>query len=74
MATARSAQVIRVQEGGRITANVRVSSGSNAYACMLGGEDGRTLFVCSPPGLKPTAPPAGRIEIAHVDVERAGRP
>jgi sugar lactone lactonase YvrE len=74
VAAARSAQVLRVQEGGRMTANVRVSSGSNAYACMLGGDEGRTLFVCSAPGLKPTDPPAGRIEIAHVDVERAGRP
>jgi sugar lactone lactonase YvrE len=74
VAAARSAQVLRVQEGGRTTANVRVSSGSNAYACMLGGDDGRTLFVCSAPGLKPTDPPAGRIEIARVDVERAGRP
>jgi sugar lactone lactonase YvrE len=74
VAAARSPQVLRVQEGGRMTANVRVSSGSNAYACMLGGDDGRTLFVCSAPGLKPTDPPAGRIETAHVDVERAGRP
>ena len=74
VAPARSAQMLRVQEGGRVTTNVRVSSGSNAYACMLGGEDRRTLFVCSAPGLKPTDPPAGRIEIARVDVERAGRP
>lgn len=74
VAAARSPQVLRVQEGGRITATVRASSGSNAYACMLGGDDGRTLFVCSAPGLKPTDPPAGRIEVAHVDVERAGRP
>ena len=74
VAAARSAQVLRMQDGGRMTANIRVSSGSNAYACMLGGDDGRTLFVCSAPGLNPTDPPAGRIEIARVDVERAGRP
>jgi sugar lactone lactonase YvrE len=74
VATARTAQVLRVQEGGRITATLRVSSGSNSYACMLGGDDGRTLFVCTAPGLKPTDPPSGRIEIAHVDVEHAGRP
>jgi sugar lactone lactonase YvrE len=74
VAAARSGQVLRVQEGGRMTASVRASSGSNAYACMLGGDDGRTLFVCSAPGLRPTDPPAGRIEIARVDVARAGRP
>ena len=74
VAAARSARVLRGRKGGRMTANARVSSGSNAYACMLGGDDGRTLFVCSAPGLKPTDPPAGRIEIAHVEVERAGRP
>jgi sugar lactone lactonase YvrE len=74
VATARSAQVLRVQEGGRITGSIRVSSGSNSYACMLGGDDGRTLFVCTAPGLRPSDPPSGRIEIAQVDVKRAGRP
>ncbi len=74
VATARSPQVLRVQDGGRITGSLRATSGSNTYACMLGADDGCTLFVCTAPGLKPTDPPSGRIEIARVDVKRAGRP
>ncbi len=74
VATARHPEVVRVRDGGEITARVAVSSGSNAYACMLGGEDGRTLFVCTAPTFHLDGPPRGRIETARVDVPRAGRP
>jgi sugar lactone lactonase YvrE len=36
-------QVVRVKEGGEITD--RLPTPDNTYACMLGGHDGRTLFV-----------------------------
>ena len=36
-------QVVRVKEGGEITD--RLATPDNTYACMLGGHDGRTLFV-----------------------------
>ena len=36
-------QVLRIIEGGEITHRVKVKR--NAYACMLGGEDGKTLFI-----------------------------
>ena len=39
-------RVIRVAEGGLIL-DQRATGGLNAFACMLGGEDGFTLFVCA---------------------------
>jgi sugar lactone lactonase YvrE len=73
-ATARTPEVLRVREGGEVTGRVAVGSGSLSYACMLGGEDGRTLFVCTAPTWAEGGPRAGRIEVATVDVPRAGRP
>ena len=73
VATARRPEVLRIAEGGEVTGRVEVSSGNPSYACMLGGDDGRTLFVCTAPGLAP-GERGGRIEVAQVDVPRAGRP
>lgn len=73
VATARTPEVLRVSEGGAVTARVAVGSGSLSYACMLGGEDGRTLFVCTAPSWRP-GHREGRIETARVEVGRAGRP
>ena len=42
-ANAISHECLRVREGGEITGTVTCSQ--HAYACMLGGEDGRTLFI-----------------------------
>jgi sugar lactone lactonase YvrE len=47
----------------------------NAYACMLGGEDLRTLFVATAPDHEPSnrrAATEGRIEAMRVDVPGAG--
>jgi len=74
VATARTPEVVRVREGGEVTGRVTVSSGLPSYACMLGGTDGRTLFVCAAPTWKEGGPRGGRIEVARVDVGRAGRP
>jgi sugar lactone lactonase YvrE len=41
-------RLIRVIEGGTIVEE-RETDGVNAFACMLGGEDGRTLFACVAP-------------------------
>lgn len=73
VATARTSEVLRVREGGDVTARVAIGSGSLSYACMLGGADGRTLFVCTAPSWRPGLR-QGRIEVAQVDVGRAGRP
>lgn len=70
VATARTPEVLRVREGGEVTARVPVGTGSLSYACALGGEDGRTLFVCTAPSWRP-GPRAGRIEVAPVAVPAA---
>ncbi|MBX3610592.1 MAG: SMP-30/gluconolactonase/LRE family protein [Hydrogenophaga sp.] len=75
VADARGQQVLRVAPGGEIVR--RVSSGAhNSYACMLGGHDGRTLFVCTAPGIGPVqgARREGRIQTLRVDVPHAGLP
>jgi sugar lactone lactonase YvrE len=53
-------EVIRVLEGGKVTH--RVSTGQlSAYACALGGNDGRTLYICAaPPALDETTRRARR--------------
>lgn len=68
--------VIRVREGGEITATVPID-GAGAFACMLGGADRGTLFVCCAAEhhrSKTVALRSGRIDVAQVDVPGAGWP
>jgi sugar lactone lactonase YvrE len=70
-----SAEVLRVLEGGEVTDRIKVST--QAFACMLGGIDGKTLFVCTAGSSSPTDCAKnrdGRIEAFSVRVEGAGRP
>ena len=63
-------ELFRVLEGGRITDRLDPPQGS-AQACALGGEDGRTLFVCSTPTHdleEALALRAGRVDAVRVDV------
>jgi len=72
LADARGNAVLRVVEGQSEVA--RLSTGSHqSYACALGGEDGRTLFVCTAPGVGPKAGALheGRIECTQVQVPSA---
>jgi sugar lactone lactonase YvrE len=39
----------RVAEGGEIVEELRAPDGLGIYACMLGGDDGRTLLMCAAP-------------------------
>lgn len=75
VASARSGRCVRVAEGGAVLAEAIAAEGV-AYACMLGGEHGRDLFICAAPGFRPQpgieAP--GKIHLAEVDVPHAGRP
>lgn len=67
------AGVLRVTEGGAITHRVTVAS--NAYACMLGGGDRRTLFVLTSGHFNPDKQrAAGRIEVVAVETPGAGLP
>ncbi len=73
-ADASGGGVVRVKEGGEIVEVIETAQ--TAYACTLGGQDGRSLFiVTSPspptPGLKPGS---GKIWTVRVDVPHAGRP
>ncbi len=49
VADSRNNRAIRVREGGEIVQEVSTGS-TGVYACALGGDDGRTLFLCCAPG------------------------
>ena len=57
---------LRVRDGGEVVEEIKVSH-DFAYACMLGGGDRRTLFMCTAPSSDPKETlrlRAGRIETA----------
>ena len=68
-------RVLRVREGGEVTDEVRVTR-NGAYACMLGGADRRTLFVCTADASDPAADrrPARRDRDLRGRVPGAGLP
>lgn len=66
---------VRVREGGEVLQTIELDRG--AFACMLGGVDGRTLFVTAndwggPQGMGAGA--TGQVLAADVAVPRAGWP
>jgi hypothetical protein len=66
---------LRVADGGEVLDEVTTSQAANA--CMLGGPDGRHLFVTTAPDSASgecAATRAGRMEIAEVAVPHAGLP
>lgn len=68
-------EVVRVCEGGAITDRFGVET--TPYACMLGGDDGKTLFVCTAPtheAEEARAKRGGRIETVTVAAAHAGLP
>jgi sugar lactone lactonase YvrE len=48
-ADAVGARCCRVSPGGGIVEEIRAPEGLGIFACMLGGEDGRTLLLCTAP-------------------------
>ena len=65
----------RVREGGEVTATVTCSA--RAFACMLGGEDRRTLYVMTgstSDRFEIAEKTTSRIEAVRVDVAGAGTP
>ena len=75
VADPRLKETIRVREGGMVTH--RISTGElGSYACMLGGDDRKTLYICTAPGSGPGAAEArnGRVEYCRVDVPGSGLP
>jgi sugar lactone lactonase YvrE len=76
-ADAIGARVIRVAPGGEIVDEIAAPEGQGAFACMLGGDDGRTLLVCLAPDFFEHARSAARealLATVTVDVPRAGLP
>jgi sugar lactone lactonase YvrE len=74
-ANALSRQCVRVAEGGEVTGTVDCSK--RAFACMLGGEDRRTLFVMtsgSSDRFEIAERTEGCIEAVRVDIAGAGTP
>jgi sugar lactone lactonase YvrE len=63
-----SSEVLRVVEGGKVTHNIPVQT--QAYACMLGGEDRKTLFIAT----SGNTMRSGKIEIVQVDTPGIGLP
>lgn len=67
---------VRVLPDGSIAERIDVDRG--CFACMLGGEDGRTLFIVAADWQGPQAigrtGPTGRVLAARVPVAHAGRP
>ena len=75
IANARAPECVRVAEGGEVLETVATSH--NCFACMLGGDDGKTLFMMTAPtsvAERASAAPNGRIEVATVEAGRAGLP
>ena len=69
-------RVVRVAEGGAILED-RKTNQLCAFACMLGGDDGQTLFVCVAPTFddaKAAAHHRSSILMTRVEVPHAGLP
>ena len=76
VADAKAGRLIRVAEGGEILEELK-TDGMGVFACMLGGENGRTLFACVAPTFNEAEASANHraaIWMTHVDVPGAGLP
>ena len=67
-------RLLRVGEGGELLAEM--TCGQPAFACMLGGADRRTLYICTAPGShgEDRRRMQGRIESIAVAIPGAGFP
>jgi sugar lactone lactonase YvrE len=69
--------VRRIIEGGMVTHIVPVSAGHRALACVFGGGDRRSLYICTADAVQPDqalAAKAGRVERVHLEFRGAGLP
>jgi sugar lactone lactonase YvrE len=68
-------ECVLIEEGGRVLEIVETEL--PCFACMLGGPDGRTLFMLTAPTSlepSPNAPPAGRLLVTTAASPHAGCP
>jgi sugar lactone lactonase YvrE len=76
-ADAVGARCCRVAAGGEIVEEIRAPDGLGIFACMLGGEDGRTLLLCAAPNFAEHERSNSREAVLFtttVDVPHAGLP
>jgi sugar lactone lactonase YvrE len=75
-ATVPGKRCVRVCEGGEVLQTVEVDRG--CFACMLGGDDGKTLYVMAQPWNGPESMTGGvrtgQVLAVRVDVPHAGWP
>ncbi len=69
-----TSRCVRVAEGGEVLDTVIVDRG--CFACVLGGEDGQTLFIVAQQWGQPPDPsaPTGQVLSVHAPSPHAGRP
>jgi sugar lactone lactonase YvrE len=67
---------VRIREGGEVLQRIEVDR--FCFACMLGGDDGKTLFINAANWTgeiaTPGSEPSGRVYTVRVSVPHAGRP
>jgi sugar lactone lactonase YvrE len=71
------ARCIRVAPGGAIVDEIAAPGGLDVFACMLGGDDGRTLLMCAAPDFMEHNRAAAQEAVlltTTVEVPRAGLP
>jgi sugar lactone lactonase YvrE len=71
------ARCCRLAPGGEIVEEIRAPEGLDIFACMLGGEDGRTLLLCAAPDFEERRRSEAREAVlltTPVDVPHAGLP
>ena len=76
-ADALGGRCVRLAEGGEVLDEVVMPDGLGAFACALGGEDGRTLLLCAAPDSRADRRSAAREAVlltTTVDVPHAGLP
>ena len=77
IADALACRAVRVAPGSEIVEEVRAPNGYGIFACMLGGDDGRTLLLCTAPDFAEANRKHTREAILFtttVEVPRAGLP
>ncbi len=75
IANALAPECVRIAASGEVLEMIATSQ--NCFACMLGGDDGKMLFMMTAPTSMPieaSATPKGRIEVASVNAGHAGLP
>lgn len=74
-ANAFAGECVRVAEGGEVLEVIETGD-RNCYACMLGGPEGRHLFMLVADTVEPGEGvlPSGAILVTEVDAPHAGRP